>query len=90
MIRYRITMKATISVRDLRNHFPKVRKLVEMEGEVVLTENGTPRYRISLYVPDEVREAPPVDYWDRLNSYMPEALSAAEASALHDENRGDR
>ena len=39
------------SIRDLRNHFPKVRKLVETLGEVILTEKGKPRYRLTLYSP---------------------------------------
>ena len=33
-------MAGSATVRDLRNRFPKVRKLVESEGEVLLTERG--------------------------------------------------
>ena len=44
-------MSATVTVRDLRNQFPKVRKLVETQGEVVLTEEGRPRYRLIAYTP---------------------------------------
>ena len=44
-------MSNTVSVRDLRNQFPKVRKLVETQGEVVLTEKGRPRYRLTAYTP---------------------------------------
>lgn len=83
-------MAATTTVRDLRNHFPKVRKLVETEGEVLLTEKGKPRYRLTLYTPARTRKLPPIDYWARLNSYQPEAMTEAQARALHDENRGDR
>jgi antitoxin (DNA-binding transcriptional repressor) of toxin-antitoxin stability system len=78
------------SIRDLRNHFPKVRKLVETEGEVILTEKGKPRYRLSLYTPDVQGKPAPVDYWARLNSYQPRALTKSQARALHDENRGER
>ena len=83
-----ITMST--SIRDLRNHFPRVRKLVETLGEVILTEKGKPRYRLTLYTP--ARTAPPaaVDYWARLNGYQPRALTKAQARALHEENRGDR
>jgi antitoxin (DNA-binding transcriptional repressor) of toxin-antitoxin stability system len=84
-----ITM-TTSTIRDLRNHFPKVRKLVEAEGEVLLTEKGKPRYRLSLYTPVPATAASPIDYWARLNSYQPQVLTEAQVNALHEENRGDR
>jgi len=83
-------MATTITIRDLRNHFPKVRQLVESEGEVLLTEKGEPRYRLTLYSPGQIEEPPVIDYWARLNDYQPEAITAEEAIALHEENRGDR
>ena len=83
-------MKATATIRDLRNHFPKIRKLVESEGEVLLTERGKPRYRLSLHTPERTQAPPPVDFWARLNAYQPEPITAAQAHALHEENRGDR
>jgi antitoxin (DNA-binding transcriptional repressor) of toxin-antitoxin stability system len=83
-------MKSTTTIRDLRNHFPKVRKLVETEGEVLLTENGKPKYRLTLYTPTPGNKAPAVDYWARLNSYQPQSLTEAQARAVHEENRGDR
>lgn len=78
------------SIRDLRNQFPKVRKLVETHGEVILTEKGKPRYRLTLYTPVSSAVPPPVDYWVRLNSYQPRAMTKAESRALDDENRGER
>lgn len=42
---FRLTMST--SIRDLRNQFPKVRKLVETHGEAILTEKGKPRYRLT-------------------------------------------
>jgi antitoxin (DNA-binding transcriptional repressor) of toxin-antitoxin stability system len=83
-------MKSTTTIRDLRNHFPKVRKLVETEGEVLLTEKGKPKYRLMLYTPSPDKKAPPVDYWARLNSYQPESMTEAQARAVHEDNRGDR
>jgi antitoxin (DNA-binding transcriptional repressor) of toxin-antitoxin stability system len=80
----------TSTIRDLRNHFPRVRKLVEAEGEVLLTEKGKPRYRLSLYTPVPATAASPVDYWGRLNAYQPQPLTEAQASELDEENRGDR
>jgi len=83
-------MSETISIRDLRNHFPKVRKLVETQGEVLLTEKGKPRYRLTLHTPTRTRKPAPVDYWARLTAYQPQAMTEEEAHALHEENRGDR
>jgi prevent-host-death family protein len=78
------------SVRDLRNHFPAIRKLVESEGEVLLTERGVPKYRLLPYSPTPAAAPCPVDYWARLNAYQPVALTEKESRTLHDENRGDR
>ncbi len=83
-------MSAKIGIRDLRNHFPKVRQLLEAEGEVLLTEKGRPRYRLTLYSPADEGTPPPVDYWARLNAYQTRSLTKAQSRALHDENRGDR
>ncbi len=84
-----ITMSSA-TVRDLRNRFPQVRKLVESSGEVVLTERGIPRYRLALYVPPRVATPQPVDYWSRLCSYQPRPLTKAQSAALRSANRGER
>lgn len=83
-------MPATASIRDLRNHFPKVRKLVETEGEVLISENGRTRYRLTLHTPPSAKATKPVDYWARLTASQPAALMSAQARALHQDNRGDR
>jgi antitoxin (DNA-binding transcriptional repressor) of toxin-antitoxin stability system len=83
-------MPKTATVRDLRNHFPKVRRLVESEGEVLLSERGETKYRLTLHTPPSVKRPPPIDYWARLTSYQPAAISAAQAQSLHEENRADR
>jgi antitoxin (DNA-binding transcriptional repressor) of toxin-antitoxin stability system len=91
VIQNRITMSASVTVRDLRNQFPKVRKLVETQGEVVLTEKGRPRYRLIAYTPAARNKAPtPKDYIERMSRFQPRALGAAQTEALHDDNRGDR
>jgi antitoxin (DNA-binding transcriptional repressor) of toxin-antitoxin stability system len=84
-------MAATATIRELRNHFPKVRKLVEAEGEVVVTEQGAPKYRLTRYTPATGRKAPaPKDYLTRLRRHQPRPASAAAAKALNDANRGTR
>ena len=84
-------MAATATVRDLRNHFPRVKKLVEEQGEVVVTERGTARYRLVLHTPAVGKGAPGrKDYMARLRRYQPRPLSQAEATALDEANRGAR
>ena len=84
-------MAATATVRELRNQFPKVRRLVETEGEVVVTEQGAPRYRLTPYVPAAGKKAPaPKDYLTRLRRHQPRPSSAAAAKALDEANRGTR
>jgi len=83
-------MPVTASIRDLRNSFPKIRKLVEAEGEVLLSESGQTKYRLVLHTPQPAKSAAAVDYWSRLTSYQPTPLTRAQAQTLHDDNRGDR
>lgn len=83
-------MAVTASIRDLRNHFPKVRQLVETEGEVLLSEKGRTRYRLLLHSAAPPTPAPPVDYWARLIAHQPKPLTTAQARSLHEDNRGDR
>jgi len=84
-------MAPTATIRDLRNRFPKVRKLVETEGEVLVTDRGRPRYRLTLYAAARAAKSPPAkNYLARLARYQPRALSVAAAKALHEENRGAR
>jgi len=83
-------MAATATVRDLRNRFPEVKKLVEREGEVVVTEQGTPKYRLTRYSSPVGKKPAPKNYIARLRRHQPRPISAAAAKALHDLNRGDR
>ncbi len=83
-------MNATSTVRDLRNRFPAIRRLLEAGSEVVLTERGRPRYRLSLYVEPTPAAAPKKDYLARMQRHQPKPLSARRSKALHEDNRGDR
>jgi antitoxin (DNA-binding transcriptional repressor) of toxin-antitoxin stability system len=83
-------MAATASVRDLRNRFPAIRKLVEAEGEVIVTDQGTPRYRILRYTPAPAQRPAPKNYMRRMRRHQPRPLGAAAARALDQENRGER
>ena len=84
-------MAPTATVRDLRNRFPEIKKLVEQEGEVVVTEHGVPRHRLTRFSPANRQKPPlPKDYLKRLLRYQPRPVSAGAAKALHDANRGER
>lgn len=68
-----------------------MRKLLESEGEVVLTERGKARYRLTLYVPDKpAKEPPPKDYMARIKRYQPKPMSRAAAKAFYKDWRGER
>jgi antitoxin (DNA-binding transcriptional repressor) of toxin-antitoxin stability system len=82
---------AVTTIRALRNHFPKVKSLVEAEGEVIVTDKGEPKYKLILYSPVRPRKSvPPKDYVTRLSRYQPRPLSRAAAESLNAESRGDR
>jgi len=84
-------MASSVTIRDLRNRFPRVRALVESKGEVLLTDRGVARYRLTLYAgPAAASEPAPKDYLARLKRLQPRPMSAAAASALDEENRGGR
>ena len=82
---------ATASVRDLRNHFPKIKKIVETQGEVIVTDKGQPKYKLTLFTPGQPgKTLRAKDYMERLRRYQRRPASAAAARLLHDENRGSR
>jgi len=84
-------MSSTASIRDLRNRFPRVRKLLESQGEVLLTDRGVARYRLSVYSgPRAARQPAPKDYLARIKRRQPRVMSAAAAKALDEETRGGR
>jgi antitoxin (DNA-binding transcriptional repressor) of toxin-antitoxin stability system len=80
---------ANASVRDLRTKFPRVRELVDQEGEVIVTDHGRPVCVLRPYVPLRSR-AGTVDYWARLRQRQPRPLSAKISRALDDADRGER
>lgn len=84
-------MASTATVRDLRNRFPRVRKLLESEGEVLVTDRGQPKYRLTLYAPARPRKKPASkDYVARLKRFQPRPIGVSAARGLDEENRGGR
>lgn len=80
----------TASVRDLRTRFPRIKLLIEQEGEVIVTDHGRPRYVLKHYGPPARSRQQPVNYWARLRQRQPRPLSAAARRALDEADRGER
>lgn len=78
------------SIRQLRTQFPKVRKMIEREGEVVVTERGQAAYVIKPYAAPKKKRKPKKNYMARLLSYMPKPISAEASREIDELNRGDR
>jgi hypothetical protein len=85
-----IMAKPVTTVRELRGSFPKVKKIVESEGAVIVSDHGEPKYLLTLYTPPPKGVPRTKDYMARLKKFQPKPMSAAVAKSLHDENRGDR
>ena len=74
--------KAT--VRDLRTNFPKLKRLLEDEEEVVITDHGTP-VAVLKRVEPSVKRPKPLDYFERLKRRMPKAISSHQRKMLDDD-----
>jgi antitoxin (DNA-binding transcriptional repressor) of toxin-antitoxin stability system len=85
-----LTMAATATIRELRNDFPRIKKLVDVEGEVIVTDKGTPRYRLTSFTPPRKKKPTPKDYLGRMARHQPRAMTRRVSRSLHEENRGDR
>jgi antitoxin (DNA-binding transcriptional repressor) of toxin-antitoxin stability system len=83
-------MSRPATVRELRNRFTEIRRRLEAEGEVLVTERGKPRYRLILYTEPQKPATETFDYWGRLKSYQPRPMTKAQSRQLHAENRGER
>jgi prevent-host-death family protein len=80
----------TASIRDLRTQFPKVRRLVEQEGELVVTDRGRPVMLLQSYRERTTAPNTRIDYYARLSRRMPQPLCTAARQALDEANRGER
>lgn len=85
-----IHIMARASIRQLRTEFPKVRAMIEREGEVVVTERGQAAYVIRPYQPPKKKRPKKKDYFARLLSYMPKPISEEAMQEIDRLNRGER
>lgn len=81
---------ATASIRDLRTRFPRLKALIEREGEVIVTDHGKPAFVLRAYTSAPPTRIEPVDYLARLKRRQPRPLSNAAARALDEADRGER
>lgn len=84
-----IAMK-TATIRDLRTRFPEIRKLLEREGEIVVTDRGKPVVLLRTYDGSTAQRSAPVNYYGRLRQRMPKRLTQAQRRALDEADRGER
>jgi antitoxin (DNA-binding transcriptional repressor) of toxin-antitoxin stability system len=80
----------TASVRQLRQDFPKVRDMIEREGEVVVTERGHAAFIIRPYQAPTKHKPGRKDYLARLLGNMPKPIPAGTSRAIDELNRGER
>ncbi len=80
----------TATIRDLRTRFPEVRKLLEREGEVVVTDRGKPVVVLRNYDARSEGAIATVAYYERLRRRMPKRLSKAGQRALDEADRAER
>lgn len=83
--------KATATVRELRLNFRAIKRRIEEHGKVLITDNGVPSYIITPIEQEEAPRARPIpNYYARLLKRQSKPLTAEQARALIEENRGDR
>jgi antitoxin (DNA-binding transcriptional repressor) of toxin-antitoxin stability system len=86
----------TVSLNLLRADFPKVRRLIKQDGEVILTEHGLPAFVISEHPSRQLRKVVSsrkpagFDYYARLIKRMPKPISAEASRAIDEMNRKER
>lgn len=85
-----IHIMTVATIRDLRTKFPKIRRLIETNGEVVVTERGQPRFVLRRYHAPAAKIAKPFDFYERLVKRMPKMLTEQQSRAIDELNRGDR
>ena len=77
------------TVRDLRTRFPRIKRLLEEEKEILITDHGRPVAILRVVQPG--RSSPSaIDYYARLRKRMPKPMSRAARRALDEAARGER
>jgi antitoxin (DNA-binding transcriptional repressor) of toxin-antitoxin stability system len=80
----------TATIRDLRTRFPKIRRMLEQEGQLVVTDRGRPVILLQPYSERVAQRGTRIDYYARLRRRMPKALTAAARRVLDQADCGER
>ena len=80
----------TATVRDLRTQFPRIRRLLEEEGEIIVTDHGRPVAVLRPFQAASAQRPEPLDYYARLRQRMPRPISSAARRSLDEADRGER
>ena len=80
----------TATIRDLRTSFPRIRRLLEQEGEIIVTDRGRPVIVLRPFDTAAAERRVPVDYWARLRRRMPKPMTAGARKQLDEADRGER
>ena len=80
----------TASIRQLRTQFPRIRRMLEEEGQLVVTDRGRPVILLQPYQERLVPQRAPVDYYARLRRRMPKPLAAVARRGVHEADRDER
>ncbi len=78
----------TATIRELRTDFRSVKRRIEEQGEVVITDRGEPAYVIKSLPPRPKTSSVLPDYYGRLIRRQPKQLSAEETRRFWEEERG--
>jgi antitoxin (DNA-binding transcriptional repressor) of toxin-antitoxin stability system len=80
----------TATIRDLRTRFPKIRRMLDQEGQLVVTHRGRPIILLQPYPERAAQRGKRVDYYARLRHRMPKPLTAGSRRALDETDRAER
>ncbi|MGQ0508905.1 MAG: type II toxin-antitoxin system Phd/YefM family antitoxin [Myxococcaceae bacterium] len=80
----------TATIRELRTKFPKLKAIIEREGELVVTDHGRPAYILRTFTTPATSKPSSLDYFARLKARQPRPMSRAASRALDEHDRGER
>ena len=77
----------TATIRELRTDFRSVKRKIEQQGQIVITDHGEPAYLLTP-VPQPSRKSTRLpDYYGRLLKRQPKALSPAATRRFWEDER---
>jgi antitoxin (DNA-binding transcriptional repressor) of toxin-antitoxin stability system len=82
----------TATIRELRTDFRGVKRKLEENGHVIITDNGVPSYKLETLPtpPRTTQRVSMPDYYARLLKRQPKPMSKEETRRFWDEERDAR